>query len=73
VYLPIGSKEGQYEVQILREAETPLVTGRGSATFEDRNVVLRLKADLTGLTPGRYLLGVRKGSFRWMYYSISTQ
>jgi hypothetical protein len=73
VYLPIGSEEGQYEIQILREADRPLVTATGSARFEDRNVVLRLKAGLTGLAPGRYLLGVRKGSFRWMYYSISAQ
>ena len=73
VYLPIGSEEGQYEVQILREVETPFVTVGGSAVFEDRTVVLRLRADLTGLNPGRYLLGVRKGSFRWTYYPISTQ
>lgn len=73
VYLPVGSEEGQYEIQILREADSPLVTARASATFEDRNVVLRLKADLTGLTPGRYLLGLRKGSFPWMYYPISVQ
>jgi len=73
VYLPIGSEEGQYEVQILREADTALVTARGSATFEDRNVVLRLKADLTGLAPGRHLVGIRKGSFRWMYYPITVQ
>lgn len=73
VYLPVGSEEGQYEIQILREADTPVVTSSGSARFEDRNVILRLKADLTGLTPGRYLLGVRKGSFRWMYYPVLAQ
>jgi hypothetical protein len=73
VYLPIGSEEGQYELQILREADRPLVTASGLAKFEDRNVILRLKADLTGLTPGRYLLGLRKGRFRWAYYPISAQ
>jgi hypothetical protein len=73
VYLPIGSEEGQYELQILREADTPLVAVSGSARFEDRNVVLRLKADLTGLAPGRHLVGIRKGSFRWMYYPITVQ
>jgi hypothetical protein len=73
VYQPIGSEEGQYEIQILREVDTPLLTVSGSARIEDRNVILRLKADLTGLTPGRYLLGVRKGSFRWMYYPIAAE
>lgn len=73
VYLPIGSEEGQYEVQILREVGTLFVTVGGSAVFEDRTLVLRLRADLTALNPGRYLLGVRKGNFRWTYYPISTQ
>ena len=71
VYLPIGSEEGQYEIQILREAETPLVALSGSATLKDHNVVLRLRTDLTGLDPGRYLLGLRKGNFRWTYYPIA--
>ena len=71
VYLPIGSEEGPYELQILREPGTPLVTLSGSASLRDRNVVLRLQTDLTGLNPGRCLLGVRRGSFRWMYYPIT--
>jgi hypothetical protein len=71
VYLPIGSEEGDYEMQILRDAATPLVTQSGTATLEDRNVILRLRTNLTGLAPGRYLLGVRKAAFRWMYYPIA--
>jgi hypothetical protein len=71
VYLPIGSEAGRYEIQIVREAETPLVALNGSATLKDHNVVLRLRADLTGLDPGRYLLAVRKGNFRWTYYPIA--
>jgi len=71
VYLPIGSEAGQYEVQILREADSPLVTATGSARFEDRNVVLRLRANLAGLAPGQYLLGLRKATFRWTYFPIA--
>ncbi len=71
VYLPIGSEAGQYEIQIAREAQTPLVTASGSATLENRIVVMRSRADLTGLAPGRYLLAVRKGEFRWMSYTVA--
>lgn len=71
VYLPIGSEEGRYQIQIVREAETPLVTVSGSATLENRNVVLRLRTDLAGFAPGRYLLAIRKGNFRWTYYPIA--
>lgn len=71
VYLPIGSEMGQYEIRIAREADTPVVTASGSATLENRVVVVRSRADLTELQPGRYLLGVRKGDFRWTYYAIT--
>ena len=71
VYLPIGSEEGQYEIQILRAGETPLVALRGSATLKDHNVILQLRTDLTEIEPGRYLLGLRKASFRWTYYPIA--
>ena len=71
VYLPIGSEEGQYEIRIVREMETPLLTVGGVATLENRNVVLRLRTDLAGFTPGRYLLAVRKANFNWTHYPIA--
>jgi hypothetical protein len=71
VYLPIGSEEGGYEMQILREAGTPLVTQKGTAALEDHNVVLRIRADLTGLDSGRYLLRLRRASYSWRYYPVA--
>ena len=70
IYLPIGSEEGRYQVAILRAEGNPLVAEGGSATLQNRKVTLQLRTDLTGFAPGRYLLGVRKGSFRWAYYPI---
>jgi len=71
VILPIGSEASAYELQILKTPGMPLVTSAGSAVVENRNVVLHLRADLSGLAPGRYILGVRKGSFQWMYYVVT--
>ena len=71
VYLPIGSEEGRYEIRIVREAQTPLLTVGGATTLENRNVVLRLRTDLSGFAPGRYLLAVRKANFNWTYYPIA--
>ena len=71
VYLPIGSEEGRYEVAILRAGNNPLIAIGGSATLQNRKITLQLRTDLTGFTPGRYLLGVRKGNFRWAYYPIA--
>lgn len=71
VYLPIGSEESSYELQILRPGETPLLSSTGSAVLEQRNVVLRVRTDLTGLPPGGYLLGIRKSTFPWTYFPIT--
>lgn len=71
IYLPIGSQEGRYQVAILRAQGNPLVAMGGSATLQNRKVTLKLRTDLTGLAPGRYLLAVRKGNFRWAYYPIA--
>ncbi len=73
IYLPIGSEEARYEVAILRAEGNPLVAMSGSATLQNRRVTMQLRTDLTGLAPGRYLLGVRKGSFQWAYYPIALE
>jgi hypothetical protein len=71
IYMPIGSEESRYEVAILRAEGNPLVAVGGSATLQNRKVTMQLRIDLTGLAPGRYLLGVRKSNFRWAYYPIA--
>lgn len=71
IYLPIGSEEARYDVAILRAEDNPLVTVSGSAILQNRRVTMQLRTDLTGLAPGRYLLGVRKKSFQWAYYPIA--
>ncbi len=71
IYLPIGSEEGRYQIAFLRVEGNPLVTVGGSATLQNRKVTMQLRIDLTGLAPGRYLLGVRKANFRWAYYPLA--
>ena len=71
VYLPIGSEEGEYEMQILRNADPPLVTQKGAASLHDQNVVVRIRTDLTGISSGRYLLRLRRNNFGWRYYPVS--
>lgn len=70
IYMPIGSEEGRYEVAILRAEDNPLVAVGGSASLQNRKVTMQFRIDLTGIAPGRYLLGVRKTGFRWAYYPI---
>jgi hypothetical protein len=73
IYLPVGSEDGRYDLQIASGTEAPVVTLTGAAAFENRRVVMRLRTDLTGLAPGRYLLAIRKPDFRWSYYPIAVR
>lgn len=70
VYLPLGSEEGDYEMQLLREAERPLISQIGAATLIGNDVVLRLRADLSALRPGNYTLRLRRQGFSWRSYSV---
>ena len=70
IYLPIGSEVGEYEMQIFRETETPLVSQEGTAKLENENVVVHVRADLTRLASGRYLLRLRRASYSWRYYQV---
>jgi hypothetical protein len=71
VYLPIGSEPGDYDFQVAREAAAPIISTSGSAKLENRRIILRVQTDLRDLAPGRYIIGIRKGGFRWMYYPVS--
>ena len=71
VYLPIGSEEGAYEMQILRDTDFPLVTQTGTASLRDQTVVVTIRTDFTGISSGRYLLRLRRETFGWRYYAVT--
>ena len=66
--LVTGSREGTYEIGVLQEDGKLLVLTNGSAKIENYITVLRGKIDLRYLPSGRYLLGIRRADFDWMYY-----
>lgn len=70
VYLPLGSEEGDYEMQLLLDAERPLLSQTGAAALAGNDVVLRLVANLSSVEPGTYTLRLRRSGFSWRNYSI---
>jgi len=70
VYLPLGSEEGEYEMQLLSEPERPLLSRTGSAALVGNDVVLRLVANLSSVEPGPYTLRLRRSGYSWRNYSI---
>jgi hypothetical protein len=71
IILPLGS-EGKYEVRIFareRPGESALHTSRRTS-LENREVVLDVPVNLGGLTPGSYLLALRRNDVDWEYYPL---
>ena len=68
--LPTGSREGQYEVQVLEQQGKPVASAGGTAKIENYVTVLQVKVDLRNISPGPYLLGIRRPELDWTYYPV---
>jgi hypothetical protein len=68
--LPTGSREGQYEVQVLEQPGKPVASAGGTAKIENYVTVLQVKVDLRNISPGPYLLGIRRPELDWTYYPV---
>ena len=66
--LPIGSKEGSYDLALLNEAGDEVSRATGRATLEDHIVILRADIDVRNLSPGLYFLGLRQLGPEWSRY-----
>jgi len=68
VDLPIGSKEGSYDLALLNEAGDEVSSATGTATLEDHVVILRAEIDIRNLSPGFYFVGLRQLGPEWSRY-----
>ncbi len=68
--LPIGSKEGPYEVGLLTETGDQILRATGIAQLHDHITDLRVDIDLSDVRAGVYSLGVRQPSLEWTRYPI---
>jgi hypothetical protein len=68
--LPIGSKEGSYDLALLNEAGGEAARATGTATLEDHIVILRADMEIRDLSPGLYVLGLRQHGPEWSRYPI---
>ena len=68
--LPIGSKEGPYDVGLLTDTGDELLRATGTAELHDHINRLRVDVDLSSIRPGTYSLGVRQPSLEWTRYPM---
>jgi hypothetical protein len=68
--LPIGSKEGPYDVGLLTDTGDQFLLATGLAELHDHIVRLRVNVDLSSIRKGTYFLGVRQPGLEWTRYPI---
>jgi len=68
--LPIGSKEGPYDVGLLAETGDQILRATGTAHLHNHVTNLRVDVDLSSVRPGAYSLGVRQPGLEWTRYPI---
>jgi hypothetical protein len=68
--LPIGSKEGAYDLALLSETGAQVLVTNGTAELQDHVVSLRADVDIRGILPGQYFLAVRQAGLEWTRYPV---
>ena len=70
LYLPVGSKEGNYDLALLGATGDEVLRATATARLEDHVVVLRADVDLGPVRPGSYSLGIRQAGLEWTRFPI---
>jgi len=70
LYLPVGSKEGNYDIAVLNATGDEVLRATGTARLQDHVVVLRADVDLAPVRPGSYSLGIRQPGLEWTRFPI---
>jgi len=68
--LPIGSKEGPYDVGLFSDTGDQLLGARGIADLHDHITGLRVDVDFSSIRPDAYSLGVRQPGLGWTRYPV---
>lgn len=70
IYLPVGSSEGDYEIQISGPDRKMLTAAKGTAIKRGGVMYLAVEADLSSASPGLYVLQIRKLGSGWTSYPL---
>ena len=71
IYLPVGSSEGQYDIRIATPSGESLVTASAIAKLKNGVTALQVEMNLSSVSPGTYVLQIRKPSLEWSSYPLA--
>ncbi len=70
VYLPFGSEEGEYDLQVSGKSKSPVLTTEGFAEIRNGVTRLQVRLDLTTVPSGTYSLEIREHGYYWNSYPV---
>lgn len=70
LYLPVGSKEGNYDLALLSATGDEVLRATGMARLEDHVVVLRAEVNLARVGSASYFLGIKQAGLEWTRFPI---
>ena len=70
ILLPVGSAAGAYEIRIVTRSGNPVLEANGTAELQNGITRLQVTARLRALSPGSYVLQIRKAGFEWNSYPL---
>jgi hypothetical protein len=74
VYLPRGSAEGVYELQVLNPSDRQvLLKSSGTARIIDHSAMLHCSLGFNSVPAGDYVLAVHRDGMGWSYYPLVVQ
>jgi hypothetical protein len=73
IYLPLGSSDGTYELSIRSQDGNSVFTATGTAKVEEGTTSLSAEVNLSSVSPGLYLLQLRKVGSVWNSYSLQVR
>ena len=68
--LPIGSKEGAYDLALMSDTGAQVIAASGTAQLQGHVVSLRADVDMSGVKPGLYFLALRQPGLEWNRYPV---
>ncbi|HEU5402227.1 MAG TPA: hypothetical protein VFU86_12770, partial [Terriglobales bacterium] len=70
ILLPVGSAAGAYEIRIVTRSGKSVLEANGTAELQDGITRLQVSVRLHSLSPGSYVLQIRRAGLEWNSYPL---
>jgi hypothetical protein len=70
ILLPVGSAVGAYEIRIVTHSGNPVLDADGTAELQNGTTRLPVAVSLRSLSPGSYVLQIRRAGLEWNSYPL---